>query len=106
MNIELTPEQVQSILAKASAKVETEAVELLRAEVKRNLAQWTAEVKNAARGAVADAATKQVLARLDVTGCVDKAMENLNTRIQREVSARIKNGIAVTFQATVANPAE
>lgn len=106
MQIELTQDQIKSILARAENKVMDEACALLRAEVQSNLKQWAAEVKNQARGAVADAVSAEVMKRLDVSGCVDKAMENINKRIHTDLTRRLANGINVTFQATVANPVE
>lgn len=104
MQIQLTDQQIQSILAQAKAKVEREAVDMLRAAVQTDMPQWVKEVKNAARGAVADAVTVEVMRKLDVNASVDKAMDNINKRIHTELSRRLQNGINVTFQATVANP--
>jgi ribosomal protein S7 len=106
MQIELTESQMQSIVDQAKATVEKEALSLLRAAVNRDLPQWVKEVKNAARGAVADAVTVEVMKRLDVSASVDKAMDNINKRIHTELTRRLSNGINVTFAATVANPAE
>ncbi len=106
MQIELTEQQISAILAQAKAKVEKEAVELLRAAVQRDLSSWVNEVKNQARGAVADAVTTQVMRKLDVSACVDKAMDNVNKRIHTELSRRLQSGINVTFAATVSNPVE
>lgn len=104
MQIQLSDQQIQSILDQAKAKVEREAVDLLRAAVQNDMAQWVKEVKNAARGAVADAVTVEVMRKLDVSASVDKAMDNINKRIHTELSRRLQNGINVTLQATVANP--
>jgi len=104
MQIELTEQQMRSILDQAKAKVEKEAVEMLRAAVAQNMTQWVAEVKNQARGAVADAVTVEVMRKLDVSASVDKAMDNINKRIHTELTRRLSRGINVSFQAFVANP--
>ena len=104
MNISLTEDQMKSILDKARAQVEKEALAMLRAAINADMAQWVKELKNAARGAVADAVTAEVMRRLDVSASVDKAMDNINKRIHTELTRRLCNGINVTFQATVAAP--
>lgn len=104
MQIELSAGQIAAIIDQAKKKVEAEALAKLREAVQRDLPQWVREVKNAARGAVADAVTVKVMQQLDVNGCVDKAMENVNKRIHTELTHRLANGINVTFAATVANP--
>ena len=106
MQIELTDAQIAAILEQAKKKVEAEALAKLREAVNRDLPQWVKEVKNAARGAVADAVTAKVMLQLDVNGCVDKAMDNVNKRIHTELSRRLQHGITVSFAATVANPVE
>lgn len=106
MTVELTPQQMQSIIDQAKAKVEKEAIRMLRNAINADLTQWVKEVKNAARSAVADAVTSEVMKRLDVSASVDKAMDNINKRIHTELSRRLQHGINVTFQATVANPVE
>lgn len=104
MQVELSEQQMRAILDQAKAKIEKEAIGMLRAAVNADLAQWVKEVKNAARGAVADAVTAEVMKRLDVNASVDKAMDNINKRIHTELTRRIGSGINVTFQATVAAP--
>lgn len=104
MQVELSEQQIQAILDRAKAQVEKEAVGMLRAAVNADMPQWVKEVKNAARGAVADAVTTEVMKRLDVNASVDKAMDNINKRIHTELTRRLSSGINVTFQATVANP--
>ena len=106
MQIELSASQIEAILEQAKKKVEAEALAKLRDAVQRDLPQWVREVKNAARGAVADAVTVKVMQQLDVSGCVDKAMDNVNKRIHTELSRRLQHGITVSFAATVANPVE
>lgn len=104
MNIELTEGQIRSILDKAKSTVEKEALALLRAAVQKDLSMWVNEVKNAAKTSIANDVAQKVIQKLDVNASIEKAMDNVNQRIHRDLTKRLAGGIEVTFKATVSNP--